>query len=263
MSDSRLSRRELGVDQLLRAFSVFVLLFVLTPLICVLVRSVADGNTFTLRWYWALWRGVVPEAWRNTAELAATVGIVGSVAGFISALNWWERGSRTLVLAAAFSIAALPGTLYAVALAEGFRWMGLHRSSGVILGFAHFLLVLPFCTVIVMAGMTRITASQISAALELSGNKRALVVRTIILPVVWPSVVSAFVVGFLISANDYVRTAYLSGPTKYLSKYVHGQMSSGANPATYALGGTNVIVAALVVAAVVTGLWLIRTRVRE
>ena len=251
--------------------AAFVLLaaticLVLAPLGCVLVLSFGGRHvtgayrvtTPTLEWYSALPHEVGGDIWPNTLMLVLPVAIMGAIGGFACALNWWSPARAYTLLALGFGIAALPSAAYATALVHCCRLLGLTTSSMFILIAADLLWVLPFCTVIVMAGIGHIRETQVRSALEMAGGKRGVVIRRVILPPVFPSVVSACLVALLLSTNEYVRSTYMSGAVQLMSKYVYGKMSSGTDPSVYALTGINLGFAFTVVLGVLVGIRISR-----
>jgi ABC-type spermidine/putrescine transport system permease subunit II len=231
------------------------LCLVLAPLGCVLILSFGRGQvfatnwamTFTLEWYSKLPKEVEGDIWRNTLMLVLPVAVIGAIGGFVCALNWWIPARAYTLLALGFGVTALPSAAYAVAFVHCFRLLGLTTSSLFVLIAADVLWVLPFCTVIIMAGIGHIQENQVRAAIEMAGGKRRTVIRSVILPPVFPSFLSALLVALLLSTNEYVRSTYMSGATQLMSKYVYGRMSSGTDPTVYALTGVNLVFAFVVV----------------
>jgi ABC-type spermidine/putrescine transport system permease subunit II len=201
----------------------------------------------TLEWYSALPKEVEGDIWPNTLMLVLPVAVMGAIGGFVCALNWWTPARAYTLLALGFGIAALPSAAYATAFVHCFRLLGMSNASLFVLIVADVLWVLPFCTVIVMAGIGNIRETQVRSALEMAGGKRSAVIRTVIVPPVLPSFVSALLVAFLLSTNEYVRSTYMSGAIQLMSKYVYGKMSSGTDPTVYALTGVTLAFAFMVV----------------
>src|SRR5207245_449287 len=149
---------------------------VAAPLLCVLALSFrpADTNSSmpSLVWYSAIGREIDPNIWINTLALAVPVAAIGTCAGFVGALNWWSPGRLYAVLALGFGVAALPSATHATAISYCFRLLGVTRSSIPILIITDSAWVLPFCAVIIIAGMGHIRESQICAGLEAAGGRR-------------------------------------------------------------------------------------------
>jgi len=246
---------------LILGISIFVV--VVSPLVSVCAKSltyVGAGHPrgLTMHWYFALFQSISPASWRNTLFVSGSVAILGATLGFMAALNWWSPRRIYFLLAFSFVISSLPAAAEAAALAYSFRALGIHRSTMPLLVAAHAVWVVPFCTIIVSAAFSAISDSQISAAFELSKGRRIVVAKKVILPNVRPAIVSAALIAFLLSINEYVRTTYLSGSLDLLSRKINGMMMSGTDPTVYAVTGLNVALALAGLAVLTAGIALSR-----
>jgi spermidine/putrescine transport system permease protein len=233
---------------------------ILAPTVAVVALSLFDRGRITFEWYFEAITGSGHESMMNSIWFAILIGILGTILGGIEALNWWNRTWRELLIGVSFAVAALPGSLYSIGLMQLLLILGVRHSSSVALVTAQVLLVMPFCATLMMAGLSHVQEGVVSAGLELTDGRSGVVALKVVLPLAWPSIVSSFVVGFLISINEFVRTSYLSGSERYLSKYIYGKMNSGADPSVYALGGINVLAAGLAVVAIAFSMSVVRKR---
>jgi len=244
---------------LLICFLVIGLLFVLCPLLSVLFLSLNSRQVYagrwvstpTFKWYILLPHEIDGMAWGNTLWLSAGVTAVACFVAFLSALNWWKPLRLCTLLVLGFGVASVPAAAYSIALSHCFELVGIESSSGVILAVADVLWVLPFCTAVILLGMSRVTRNQLMAAWELSGGRRIVVVWWVVVPAVAGSITGALSIGLLLTTNEYVRAGYLGGPLELLGRVIYGKLSSGTDPTVYAITGANLAVSVLVVSAIV------------
>ena len=229
-------------------------------------RTVSPGKSKipTLQWYRAIVSSDrVVSAWSSAIEVAIPVGLLGAFLGFLSALSWWSPRQRLGLLTVSILMAQIPPTAYSLGLIESLKAVNLETSSSLIpVTISHLLWVLPFCMITIMTSMSQINSGLIDAAFDL-GASAWKVAYGIVFRLVWPSVISAFLVGFLLSLNEYVRTSYLSGSTQMLSEYIYGRMMSGSDPMVYALGASNVALALLVTSLIALSFWYTKRQMKE
>ena len=248
-----------------------VLLFVVGPLILVILLSLFDQPSTkiafnglpTLYWYRAILAdNDIKQAWLNSMSVALPVGLLGAVGGFVCGLSWWYPKNRYILIYSSIILAIVPPTAQCIGLSRIMSAMGWNESLFFLVVLSHLLWVLPFCIVIIAAGVSQVSGQVIDAAFDLGGG-RAVTAFQIVFRMIWPSVISAFLVGMLLSINEYVRSFYLSGPTLMLSRYIYGKMMSGADPRVYALGGINIAIAILVILLVSLGTGMTRRNAKK
>jgi ABC-type spermidine/putrescine transport system permease subunit II len=246
---------------------LLALLIAVGPLVSIVILSVSGqkGSTGfwsqTLGWYEVALRDprMLGAAW-STVAVALPVGLLGAAAGFTCALTWWYPRGKYVVVAICFLVSAIPADIQSFALTRIGRFLGIHQSSLVLLVIAHVLWVLPYCAILIIAGLNCMKVSVVEAAAE-RGRHRWGVVLYGLLPLMWPSVLSAFLVAFLMSANEYDRTSHLSGGTELLSQFVYGRMMSGTDPSVYAIASLTVVLSILLSCVVACGIWWTRRNV--
>jgi len=253
-------------------FVGFILFPLISPLLLIVFLSFSsDGHTVrgksgipSLQWYRAIVSSDrVVDAWTSAIEVAVPVGLLGAFFGFLSALSWWSPYKRFSLLAVSVLIAQIPATAYSLGLIHLIKALDIDTYSSLIpVTISHLLWVLPFCMITIMTSVSQIGSGLIDAAFDLGASSRK-VAYGIVFRLVWPSVISAFLVGFLLSLNEYVRTSYLSGSTQMLSEYIYGKMMSGSDPMVYALGGINVALALVVTSLIALSFWYTKRQMKK
>jgi ABC-type spermidine/putrescine transport system permease subunit I len=233
------------------ATGILLLVFVLAPVWSILALSVSPMNSIVgpggpqldFRWYIAAFQGdTVREAWTNSLWVAIPVGIASALIAFCFGLTWWSPLWRRITIGGLIVLALLPPDTHALGVLQIYKSFGFQESSLVLVGISQFAWALPFASAVMFAINSTVDPSLFSAGLEL-GATRLRLVRSVLFGMTWPGFVSAFIIGFLLSLNDYTRASYLSGSNQMLSQYIYGQMRSGTNPSVYAVGGINVVAA--------------------
>jgi ABC-type spermidine/putrescine transport system permease subunit II len=219
-------------------------------------------GALTLKWYrTALSDEQLRSATSNSLIIAVVVGCLSATTGFISSLAWWSPRQRTVVLISQFACALLPSEAHALGLSDLLAVVGLPRSGFLPIVLAHLTWTLPFATVINMIGMSYVGQSVVEAGCELSGRVR--VIAKIILPLVAPSMVSAFLVGSLLSFNESTRGYFLSSAQRTVGEFARGKMRSGMDPSAQAMATIDVLLALLVTTAVFGCTYLTKRRAKS
>ena len=198
-----------------------ILLLLALPLIVVTGISLNGGQTLrfppqdlSFRWYGELFRAA---DWmgplRNSLVIAAAAAAIAVAVALPLALHVWARGgwlSRAL-----YALGVAPFMLPPVITALGFLafWVALGmygRIGATILSHATFLVTLPLVTI--SLGLRAIDTALIEAARTM-GAARGQVLRTIVLPLVRPYIVSGFAFAFVLSLNEYIIAYMVAGFT--------------------------------------------------
>jgi spermidine/putrescine transport system permease protein len=230
MSDVALSKN--GRRGLL-AFFVAFLVFLYAPTIVLIVFSFNDSTIaalpfvgLTTRWYSAAWqddevrRALVAslKVGLGTAIVATGISIAVSYA-----LARRRYPGRSLVSALVLLPLVVPTVVLGVSLLVLFR-----PSNPVIpldLGLVtvligHVVIALPFCVLILMPRIGAVDRRLEEAAEDL-GASWWTTFRRIVLPLIAPAVVSAFLVAFVVSIDEVVIASFVVGDQVTLPVYLY------------------------------------------
>ncbi|MEM9709849.1 MAG: ABC transporter permease [Pseudomonadota bacterium] len=101
---------------------------------------------------------------------------------------------------------------------------------------AHTLLALPFALAILRSAFDHLDPAIEEAAIDL-GRTRFGAFSAVMLPVIWPGVLSALLVGFTISLDEFIVAFFLSGAEPTLPVYIWGLLRFPSRlPVVMALG---------------------------
>jgi spermidine/putrescine transport system permease protein len=125
-----------------------------------------------------------------------------------------------------FSLAMLPLVVpvivLAVALLVLFLAAGVDRSLWTV-AIGHTVVALPFVVLIVAARLAGFDASLEEAAMDLGAPYRRVILR-IVLPLIAPAVISAWLVAFTVSLDEFALALFLAGNEPTFPVYLFGQL---------------------------------------
>lgn len=199
--------------------------------------STAQWSGFTLDWYRDLFNDrVIVEAFRISAVVALLTSAVSAVLGTaaaISALYVNHRMEKTIT-----GLMILPLLIPEVALGVSLLlfFSAIKLPFGYLtLVISHSLFCVPYVYIMVQLRLKEINKSIIEAAKDL-GAAKGRIIKTIILPLVMPSVLTSSLLALAISLDDVVISTYMSGPTSTtLPVHIFSMMRVGVTPKINAL----------------------------
>ena len=260
MIDTRLALRILG-----RLILVAVLLGMYAPLAMIVVYSFNESRLgsvwtgFSPRWYGELMRR--RELW-DGLRMSLQVGLCSSTLsvtlGALAAwgLRTWRPRPRRLAVGLIGLPLVAPEMIMGVSLAIFFHAMHVELSFATVVA-AHVAFGLSYAFVVVAAAVADFDPILYDAALD-CGATPAQAIRRVVLPILAPSLIVAWLFVFALSFDDFLITFFTKGPgTDTLPIKIYSRMRFGVRPDTNALF-TLLFVATLVGACLAA--WLSRRR---
>lgn len=203
------------------AYVLAIVLLLVTPLMIITAVSLNGRQSLrfppqelSIHWYGDLfWDGEWLAALQNSLTIAASAAAVAVLIAMPLALYAWER--RGVAARLLTGIGFAPFVLPPVISALGFMvfWMtvgGYGQIWATIVSHAIFLVTLPLVTI--SLGLKGIDRSLIEAA-RVMGGDRLTVMRTVILPLLLPYVISGYAFAFVLSLNEYIIAYMVAGFT--------------------------------------------------
>lgn len=164
----------------------------------------------------------------RAARNSLLVGVVSASAATVLAtmlalalVRFRFRG-RLLLLALAMLPLVVPYIILAVAQFLLFRAAGLTLSLWTVAS-AHAIIALPFALLILLARLNAMERHTEEAAMDL-GASRLAAIRLVVLPVIAPTVVAAWIVSFTISFDEFALALFLAGTEPTFPVYLIGQL---------------------------------------
>lgn len=238
MIDIRLALRILG-----RLILLLVLLSMYAPVVMIVVYSFNESKLgsvwtgFSPRWYGELVRR--RELW-DGLRMSLLVGLCSSTIsvtlGALAAwgLRSWRPRLRRLAAGLIGLPLVVPDMITAVSLAIFFYAVHVELGFATVV-MSHVAFGLSYAFVVVSAAVADFDPNLYDAALD-CGATPAQAIRRIVLPILAPSLVVAWLFVFALSFDDFLITFFTKGPgTDTLPIKIYSRMRFGVRPDTNAL----------------------------
>jgi len=216
----------------LLGYYVLLLVLLYVPIGILFLFSVNDGvvlafplKGLTTHWYRDMLRNAaLIEALRSSAIVAAasSVAATGLGASAAIALVRFKFRGKALFVAVALMPLLVPFLILGVALLILFAALDVQRSLWTV-GVGHMIVSLPFTLLIVMSRMVGFDSNLEEAAQDL-GASYAYTLRRVILPLIAPAMLAAWLVAFTVSFDEFVLASFLIGRSPTLPVYLFGQL---------------------------------------
>jgi len=225
------------------AYMGIIFLFLYIPIAVLIVFSfnntVYSGlwHGFTWRWYGELFHdgNLLLIAFHSVsiAVLSASLAsIIGTIASLV--LFQYRFSGRRGLYALLFIMIIIPDLVLAVALLLLFHAFHLHLGFWSLL-LAHITFSVPFAFILVYSRLMTLDKNLFQAARDL-GARDTIVIRRIILPLLMPGIVAAWLLSFTLSFDDVVISFFVSGPDfQILPLYIYSSVRLGVTPEINAL----------------------------
>ncbi len=247
-------------------FTIAVVVFMATPLILVILFSFNQSaltslplTGLTLDWYRRLFaNSSFWPALQNSLIIGFTVAVVSVATGTLAALalaRMRERAAGRFIGAVSIPI-MLPPLILGIALAVFFvRLIGIRLSLGtVILG--HLMIAQPFVILIVYARLATFDWTTVDSARDL-GASPFTAFRTVVMPIIRPTIIGAALIALSISLDDFVITFFTIGGGNTLPTLVWGLVRTSLDPTINAMATLLIL---LSIGSTAIALWLSRYR---
>lgn len=255
----------LGRNVWLEAYIWVYVVFLFLPIALIPLFSFNDSvqaafplKGFTVAWYESLiGNDTLHRALQTSLVIGGAAAALATVVGVTIAYMEVSAGGR--VSAAISALARLPilipSVIVGIALLILVNLVGLGPSrTAIVLG--HTLVALPTTVVILRARFAALPRSLSEAAMDL-GASEWITFRRVMLPLAVPAIVSAFLLSFLTSFDEFIVAFFLAGTDPTLPIYIWSQLRFPKSlPSVMALG--TIILAVSI--AIATAAELIRRR---
>lgn len=236
--------------------------FLYVPILSMMIFSLNNSrlvtvwdaaNSPTLRWYGALLRNrqILDAAWLSieiAAMNATGAAILGTMAGFVLARFGRFRGRGLLASLTAAPlvmpevITGLSLLLLFVALEQAVGWPAGRGVTTITL--AHITFSMSYVAVVVQSRLATFDGTLEEAAMDL-GARPPQVFRRITLPLIFPAVLSGWLLAFTLSWDDLVISQFVAGPgSTTLPMVIFSKVRLGVSPDVNALATLMVLLVA-------------------
>lgn len=225
------------------AYLTLIYLFFYLPIFVLIVYSFNDTQYsllwqgFTLKWYAELFtdRALWTSTWHSfllgisSATIATTIGMLASVS-----LYRYKFLGRHFLQGLIFILILSPEIVTGAALLILFTF--LHLKLGFLsLMLAHISFCIPFVIVTTYSRLVSFDKNIFEAAKDL-GAPDFLILRSIILPLLWPALFASWLLSFTLSLDDVIISYFIAGPEfQILPLQIFSMVRSGIKPEINAL----------------------------
>lgn len=217
---------------MLGAYYLSLILLLYLPIALLFLFSVNSSaslsfpiNQLTLDWYRQLFDAdAVLRSARNSLVVALGSSLAATVLGTmvsILLLRYKFRGQSILVGLAVLPL-IVPYVVLGVALLILFSALQIDRSLWTI-GIAHTVVALPYTLLIIASRMAGFDPAIEEAAMDL-GADYPTTLRRVVLPLIYPAMVSAWLTAFTVSFDEFALALFLAGTQPTFPVYLFSQL---------------------------------------
>jgi spermidine/putrescine transport system permease protein len=260
---SKNGRRALGV------FFFLLVVFLYAPILILLIFSFNNSDLptfplsgFTLSWYHQFLTDPDLRAALQTSAIVAALSSIGAVLlGVLASMALVRRrfAGKAAVSALLLSPLVIPYVVFGISLLLFFHAVGIQRSIlTVVIG--HIVISLPYTILVLVPRLDLIDVSLQEAAYDL-GASRVRTFRSIVLPLILPAVVSAYLIAFTTSFDEYAVASFVVGTSKTFPIFLYSALRFPSRlPEVIAVAVVVMIVSLVVVVAAEIGRRVVERR---
>jgi len=256
--------------RVLRVFFVLVVAFLYAPIAILFVFSFNDSavptfplSGFTLRWYHQF---LVNGDLRTALETSATIAVltsIGAVAlGVLASIAIARRRFRGKAAVAALLLSPLviPYVVFGISLLLLFHTIGISNGVPTVV-IGHIVITLPYTILVLVPRLEQIDASLEEAAYDL-GASHLRTFRSITFPLILPAIVSAFLIAFTTSFDEYAIASFVVGTRPTFPIYLYSALRfPNQLPQVIAVAVVVLVLSLTIVAAAELGRRIVERRV--
>jgi len=218
--------------RVIRVFFGLVLLFLYAPIAILLIFSFNKASVpsfplsgFTFRWYRDFATNAELQAALETSAIVALISSVIAVTlGVLASLALSRRPFRGkgMVTALLLTPLVIPLIVLGISLLLLFHELGVQLSI-LTVAVGHVVISLPYAILVLLPRLAQIDRSLAEAAYDL-GAGALTTFRRITLPLILPAVVSAFLIAFTTSFDEYAVASFLIGSRETFPIFLYSQL---------------------------------------
>lgn len=239
-------------------YILIIMLFLYLPIMALIVLSFNEAKSmsvftrFSLKWYEELFSSsLMMSALFNTFSIAIVSALLATIVGTAAVLGMKAmRAKSENTLMALNNIPLLNADIVTgIALMLFMLMLGIPRGYATIL-FSHATFCIPYVILSVKPRVNKKTEKLYEAALDLGATGKY-AFRKVVLPELWPGILSGFLLSFTMSVDDFIITYFTRGAgINTISTLIYSQVKVGIRPSLFALS-TIIFVVALIVLVII------------
>lgn len=205
--------------------------------------STAQWTGFTLDWYRSLFQDrIIIESFILSLQVGVMTAVLSAIIGTAGAIVsiFVGRTMEKTIDAAMIIPLLVPEVALGISLLMLFTFINVPLGR-LTLVLAHSLFCVPYVYVMVQLRLRDIDKAILEASRDLGATQWEMV-KTIILPLVTPSIMTASLLALAMSLDDVVISTYVSGTKSTMPVHIFSMMRVGVTPKINALGTVILIV---------------------
>jgi len=244
--------------------------FLYLPILLLVIYSFNDSKLVTVwggwstRWYVDMWKneGLMDAAWVTirVALLSATIATALGLLAAIALTRMRTFRGRTLFSGMIFAPLVMPEVITGLSLLLLFVGIGFDRGFWTVV-IAHITFTMCFAAIVIQARLVDFDKSVEEAAMDLGATPLASFFQ-VTLPIIAPSVISAWMLAFTLSLDDFVIASFTTGPgATTLPMKIYSQVRLGVTPEINAI--STLMVAFVTVGVIIVSISSKRAALRQ
>lgn len=229
----------------LRTYAILYLIFLYAPIALLPIFAFNDATIiafplsgFTTQWFTELPQiPALIDSVKNSVYIAVITAILSTLLGICAARAAAKYSFRFKKPIMGFIMVplVLPEIIVAVSLLVILLQLGLSLGAWTVI-MGHVLICTPFCIAILNSAFQNLDPAMEEAAIDL-GETPWSTFRLVTLPLVSPAIISALLISFTISLDEFIIAFFLTGTEPTLPVYLWSQLRFPARiPVVMALG---------------------------
>ena len=229
----------------LRLYAILYLIFLYAPIALLPVFAFNDATiiAFPLSGFTTQWFAELPnipaliDSLKNSLYIAVITSILATLLGICAAraAAKYAFPFKRPIMGFIMAPLVLPEIIVAVSLLVILLQLGLSLGAWTVI-MGHVLICTPFCIAILNSAFQNLDPSMEEAAIDL-GETPWSTFRLVTLPLVSPAIISALLISFTISLDEFIIAFFLTGTEPTLPVYLWSQLRFPARiPVVMALG---------------------------
>jgi len=218
---------------------VFGFAFLYLPIILLVIYSFNESRLvtvwagFSTKWYGELFQnqGLMDAAWVTfrVALLSATIATILGTLAAVALIRFTRFRGRTLFTGMVYAPLVMPEVITGLSLLLLFVAIGFARGFWTVT-LAHITFSMCFVAVVVQSRLVSFDQSLEEAARDLGCTPFQAFLK-VTLPVIFPAVISGWMLAFTLSLDDLVIASFTSGPgATTLPMKIYSQVRLGVTP---------------------------------
>ena len=239
----------------LKVFTWLVYLWLFAPILIVILfsfnttKSLQQFQGFSLRWYEAFFDdATLKSSLAASLQISLVVMVVSTILGTTLALGLvrsrarWSTGVNVLMLVPLVT----PEIVAAASSLLLFSQAGIALSLKTIM-IAQITFSISYVTVVVRARLTGLNREAEEAAMDL-GATRFQALRLVTLPALWPAIIAAGLLTFVLAFDDFVISFFTTGESPQpLPVRIYSAIRTGISPTINATGTLMMVISVAII----------------